>query len=98
MRRMTSVLVELVLTVPGATQAIERVAEDVIPGVRFKEGDVLSYEQIDKLKDYLPHEYIIVTCRPEPGIGSSSGTATVPLSSKGKIRRYVDIGRLNKGR
>jgi hypothetical protein len=32
-------------------------SEDVIPGVPFKEGDTLAYEQLEKLKNYLPPEF-----------------------------------------
>lgn len=32
-------------------------AEDVPPGVPFKEGDTISFDQIDKLKNYLPEEF-----------------------------------------
>jgi hypothetical protein len=32
-------------------------AEDVAPGVPFKEGDVIKFEQIDKLKGYFPKEF-----------------------------------------
>jgi hypothetical protein len=53
--RATFVL-SLLLAVPAPALAQEA-AEDVIPGVPFKEGDVLSYEQLDKLKDYLPPEF-----------------------------------------
>ncbi len=31
-------------------------AQDAVPGLPFKEGDVLSFEDIDKLKSYLPPE------------------------------------------
>jgi hypothetical protein len=43
------------LFVSGASA--QETAEDVIPGLPFKEGDVLHYEEIDKLKDYLPPEF-----------------------------------------
>ncbi len=29
-------------------------SEDVVPGLPFQEGDVLTFDQLDKLKDYLP--------------------------------------------
>jgi hypothetical protein len=31
--------------------------EDVVPGLPFKEGDVISFEQLEKLKNYLPAEF-----------------------------------------
>jgi hypothetical protein len=49
-------LVAVALLLPAAARAAET-AEDVIPGVPFKEGDVISFEQIDKLKDYFPPEF-----------------------------------------
>ena len=32
-------------------------SDDVVPGVPFAEGDVISFDQLDKLKDYLPPEF-----------------------------------------
>jgi hypothetical protein len=32
-------------------------AEDVVPGVPFKEGDVITFDDLAKLKDYLPPEF-----------------------------------------
>jgi hypothetical protein len=32
-------------------------AEDVVPGVPFKEGDVITFETLDKLKNFLPQEF-----------------------------------------
>jgi len=45
------------LALPGAVLAQEKASEDVVPGVPFKEGDVVGFEEIDKLKDYLPTEF-----------------------------------------
>ena len=28
-------------------------SEDVVPGLPFQEGDVLTFDQLDKLKDYI---------------------------------------------
>ena len=42
-------------SLPVAAQEVT--AEDVGPGVPFDEGDVLSFEQLDRLKDYLPPEF-----------------------------------------
>jgi hypothetical protein len=46
----------LVMGLPLMALAQES-TEDVVPGVPFQEGEVLSYEQLDKLKDYLPPEF-----------------------------------------
>ena len=46
----------LALCLPLMSLAQEA-AEDVVPGVPFKEGDVIGFEQLDKLKDYLPPEF-----------------------------------------
>ena len=32
-------------------------AEDVAPGIRFQQGDLIPFEQIDKLKNHLPPEF-----------------------------------------
>ena len=57
MQRLQFVLVALALTVPLGAQALEQVTVDAIPNVPFREGDVLTYDQIDKMKDYLPPEF-----------------------------------------
>jgi len=44
------------LGLPAAAVAQEK-AEDVVPGVPFQEGDVINYQTIDKLKDYLPPQF-----------------------------------------
>jgi len=46
----------LVMGLPLLAVAQES-TEDVVPGVPFQEGEVLSYEQLDKLKDYLPPQF-----------------------------------------
>jgi hypothetical protein len=53
---MTRWLAALALLVPALASGQER-AEDVVPGVPFKEGDVITFDKIDKLKDYLPPEF-----------------------------------------
>ncbi len=50
------VLSTLMIAAPFAG-AQEPTAEDVVPGLPFQEGEVISYETIDKLKDYLPPEF-----------------------------------------
>ena len=37
--------------------AAERAAEDVVPGMPFKEGDVIDFASSEKLKDFLPPEF-----------------------------------------
>ncbi len=46
-----------VLFLPEGLAAQEKKFEDVVPGIPFKEGDLISFENIDKLKDYLPPEF-----------------------------------------
>jgi hypothetical protein len=43
----------LALLLPLVSVAQEA-AEDVIPGVPFAEGDVISFDQMDKIKEYMP--------------------------------------------
>ncbi len=56
MRFWFAALSTLMIAAPFAG-AQEPTAEDVVPGVPFQEGEVISYESIDKLKDYLPPEF-----------------------------------------
>ncbi len=44
------------LSLQAVALAAEK-AEDVVPGVPFQEGDVINYNTIDKLKDYLPPQF-----------------------------------------
>jgi hypothetical protein len=46
----------LSLALPAAVLADEA-TDDVVPGLPFKEGDVITYETVDKLKDYLPPQF-----------------------------------------
>ena len=54
---MRSAVLFLTLALPAAVLAQDAPTEDVRPEVPFREGDVISYDQIDKLKDYLPPEF-----------------------------------------
>jgi hypothetical protein len=54
---MRGIAVLLLAAVPYLATAQESATEDVVPGVPFKQGDVLSYEDLGKLKDYLPPEF-----------------------------------------
>jgi hypothetical protein len=56
MQRWLGLFAVLVLA-PLMAGAQEEAAEDVIPGFPFQEGDVVDFEQLDKLKDYLPPEF-----------------------------------------
>jgi hypothetical protein len=56
MRFWSTVLSILILAAPYA-RAQEPTAEDVVPGAPFQEGEVISFETLDKLKDYLPPEF-----------------------------------------
>ena len=50
-----AVTVGLLLGVQGA--AAQEQAEDVVQGVPFEEGDTISFDELDKLKAYLPPEF-----------------------------------------
>ncbi len=54
MRAMTLVLLVLLLTVPPTTI---RAQEDVGGAPAFNEGDVITYDQVEKLKGFLPPEF-----------------------------------------
>jgi hypothetical protein len=47
----------LSLALPATLVVHEAAAQDAVPGLPFKEGDVLAFEDIDKLKNYLPPEF-----------------------------------------
>ena len=47
----------LSLSLPAMALAQEKKAQDVLPTTPFKEGDTISFEQIDKLKDFLPEQF-----------------------------------------
>jgi hypothetical protein len=51
------ILAAALLLAPALAVAQEKTGEDVVPGVPFKEGDVIPFDQINKLKDYLPPEF-----------------------------------------
>lgn len=42
---------------PQATAATPAGVEDVLPGVPFKEGDVIGIDQIERIKDYIPKPF-----------------------------------------
>ena len=53
--RVAAFLLSLMLPASGLAQ--DTAIRDVPPGLPFKEGDIISLEQIHKLKDYLPPEF-----------------------------------------
>jgi hypothetical protein len=55
MRVAPALLIVVALAAPSFAQ--ETSSEDVVPGVPFQEGDVITYEVMDKLKEYLPPEF-----------------------------------------
>ncbi len=50
--RWMSLLLALALPFPAAAQ--DPASEDVAPGFPFEEGEVISFDSLDKLKNYLP--------------------------------------------
>ncbi|MEE8557824.1 MAG: DUF1329 domain-containing protein, partial [Myxococcota bacterium] len=53
----SGVTLALILALGASGAVAQEAVEDVVPGVPFNEGDVLSFEDLDKLKDYLPEEF-----------------------------------------
>jgi hypothetical protein len=47
----------LFLALPTSAGAQPALIEDVVPGVPFQEGDVIRFDSVDRLKDYLPPEF-----------------------------------------
>jgi hypothetical protein len=56
MRFMVLVLA-LAISLPWSALAQEKQAVDVLPSTPFKEGDTISFDQLEKLKDFLPPEF-----------------------------------------
>ena len=54
--RKLSFLLALALATP-ALAAEQQPSKDVLPTTPFKEGDVVGFADIEKLKDYLPAQY-----------------------------------------
>ncbi len=57
MRRIAIALIALAVMLPAMTPAQEATTDDVVPGLPFKEGDIITLDQVDKLKNYLPPEF-----------------------------------------
>jgi hypothetical protein len=47
----------LLTLVAGSAGAVEPSAEDAAPGVAFREGEVIDFQSIDKIKDFLPPQF-----------------------------------------
>ena len=56
MRSLVLVLT-IALGIPWSALAQEKQSVDVLPTTPFKEGDTISFDQIEKLKDFLPPEF-----------------------------------------
>ena len=54
--RLIAMLLALGLALPSIAPAQES-GGDALPGVPFKEGDTISFEQVDKLKEFLPPQF-----------------------------------------
>ncbi len=55
--RRTVLLLTLALGMPWSALAQEKQSVDVLPTTPFKEGDTITFDQIEKLKDFLPPEF-----------------------------------------
>ncbi len=53
--RLAALLLSLMLPASGLAQ--DAAIEDVTPEAPFKEGDLISFDELDKLKSYLPPEF-----------------------------------------
>ena len=47
----------LSLALPAMALAAENTSVDVLPTMPFKEGDTITFDQIDKLKEFLPEQF-----------------------------------------
>jgi hypothetical protein len=55
--RSLSLVLTLALGFPLGALAQEKQSVDVLPTTPFKEGDTISFDQLEKLKDFLPPEF-----------------------------------------
>ena len=55
--RFTVLVLTIALGLPWNAFAAEQQAQDVLPSTPFKEGDTISFDQVEKLKDFLPPEF-----------------------------------------
>jgi hypothetical protein len=54
---MRALLLSALVVCGAVAHAQTEVKTDALPGVPFKEGDVIGFDQVDKLKDFLPPEF-----------------------------------------
>ncbi|MBM4336966.1 MAG: DUF1329 domain-containing protein [Deltaproteobacteria bacterium] len=55
--RVRALVLASLLALPQSALAQEKQAVDVLPTTPFKEGDTISFEQVEKLKEFLPSEF-----------------------------------------
>jgi hypothetical protein len=55
--RVRALVLASLLALPASALAQEKQAVDVLPSTPFKEGDTISFEQVEKLKEFLPPEF-----------------------------------------
>ncbi len=55
--RFILLLLAVAIGLPWSALAQEKQAVDVLPSTPFKEGDTISFDQVEKLKDFLPPEF-----------------------------------------
>jgi len=55
--RITVLAFTFALSLPWGALAQEKQAQDVLPSTPFKEGDTITFDQAEKLKDFLPPEF-----------------------------------------
>ena len=90
-------LLALVIALPAGAQ---EGADDALPEAPFKPGDVLTFEELDKLKNYLPQEFwehreyfFFDGMELEIGETRSYGAATVYDEATERHRGQASIGR-----
>ncbi len=57
MRYVGTSLLAILLIAPLSIRGQEVATQDAVPGLPFEEGDVISFDEIDKLEGYLPPEF-----------------------------------------
>ena len=55
--RVRALVLAFLFALPSSALAQEKQAVDVLPTTPFKEGDTISFEQVEKLKEFLPPEF-----------------------------------------
>jgi len=55
--RFTVLVLSIAIGLPWSALAQEKKAQDVLPATPFKEGDTITFDKIEKLKDFLPPEF-----------------------------------------